>query len=67
MMTRRGILDTGLIAAVAVSLGIGKRESIGLYQIARAPGIFAQGIEQSHKPITAIPMLSDEEVHLVRE
>lgn len=61
-----GILDTGIIASVCVSLGIGERESIGLYQIARAPGLFAHGVEQSHKPITAIPMIRDEEVHLER-
>jgi len=56
-----GWLKTGLAAAVFCELGIGARESIGLFQLICAPGIFAQGVEQTHKPITAIPMLSDEQ------
>ncbi|PCH95404.1 MAG: citrate synthase [Gammaproteobacteria bacterium] len=56
-----GWLKTGLAAAVFCELGIGAREAIGLFQLICAPGIFAHGIEQTHKPITAIPMLSDEE------
>lgn len=56
-----GWLKTGIAAAVFCELGIGARESIGLYQLICAPGVFAQGVEQTHKPITAIPMLSDEQ------
>ena len=56
-----GILKTGLAAMVFCQLGIAARESIGLYQLICAPGIFAHGAEQTHKPITAMPMLSDEQ------
>jgi len=56
-----GWLKTGLAAAVFCELNIGAREAIGLFQLICAPGIFAQGVEQTHKPITAIPMLSDEQ------
>lgn len=56
-----GLLKTGLAATVFCELGIPPRESIGLYQLLCAPGIFAHGVEQTHKPITAMPMLTDEQ------
>ncbi|GLX80305.1 hypothetical protein tinsulaeT_36450 [Thalassotalea insulae] len=56
-----GILKTGLAAMVFCHLGIAAREAVGLYQLLCAPGIFAHGVEQTHKPITAMPMLSDEQ------
>lgn len=56
-----GLLRTGLAAAVFCELGIAARESIGLFQLLCAPGIFAHGVEQTHKPITAMPMLNDEQ------
>ena len=56
-----GWLKTGIAAAVFCELGIGARESVGLFQLICAPGIFAHGVEQTHKPITAIPMLADEQ------
>jgi len=56
-----GCLKTGLAAAVFCQLGLTNRQGVGLYQIICAPGIFAHGVEQMHKPITAIPMLSDEQ------
>jgi citrate synthase len=58
-----GISPIGLTAAVFLQLELGARESIGLYQLLRAPGILAQGMEQTHKPITSIPMLKDEDYH----
>lgn len=58
-----GITPIGLSAAVFLHLELGERESIGLYQLLRAPGILAHGMEQSHKPITAIPMLQDDDYH----
>lgn len=58
-----GISPIGLAAAVFLELELGARESTGLYQLLRAPGILAQGMEQTHKPITAIPMLKDQEYH----
>jgi len=56
-----GWLKTGLVAAVFCELGISARQGIGLFQLICAPGIFAQGVEQMHKPITAIPMPADEQ------
>lgn len=56
-----GILDVGLCAAVCLDLGIGARESIGVYQWLRTPGLLAHGMEQTHKPITDSPLLADEE------
>lgn len=56
-----GWLKTGIAAAVFCELGIGAREAVGLFQLICAPGVFAHGVEQTHKPITAIPMLSDEQ------
>ncbi|WP_159084171.1 citrate synthase family protein [Saccharobesus litoralis] len=54
-------LKTGLAATVFCELGIPARESIGLFQLLCAPGIFAHGVEQTHKPITAMPILKDEQ------
>ena len=52
-----GLLKTGLAALVFCQLGISSRASVGLFQLICAPGVFAQGLEQAHKPITAMPML----------
>ncbi len=56
-----GLLKTGLAALVFCHLGVAAREAAGLFQLLCAPGIFAHGVEQTHKPITAMPMLSDEQ------
>jgi len=56
-----GWLKTGIAAAVFCELGISPRQGNGLFQLLCAPGILAHGVEQTHKPITAIPMLSDEQ------
>jgi citrate synthase len=58
---QQGILDTGLCAACCLDLGIGKRESIGFFQLLRAPGLLVHAMEQTHKPITDSPLLSDED------
>ncbi len=58
-----GWLAPGLAAAVFYEIGLGARESVGLFQLVRAPGIVAQAMEQTHKPITAMPMLADEYYH----
>ncbi len=58
-----GISPAGVAAAVFLELELGARESIGLYQLLRAPGILAHGMEQTHKPITSIPMLKDDDYH----
>ncbi|RDH85669.1 MAG: citrate synthase [endosymbiont of Galathealinum brachiosum] len=54
-------LNTGVAAAVFNDLGIGAREGAGLFQLMSAPGLLAHGLEQTHKPITAMPMLQDED------
>lgn len=56
-----GILDVGLCAAACLDLGIGARESIGVYQWLRVPGLLAHGMEQTHKPITESPLLADDD------
>ncbi|MCT6698167.1 citrate/2-methylcitrate synthase [Rheinheimera sp. 4Y26] len=58
---QQGVLDVGLCAAACLDLGIGQRESIGLFQLLRAPGLLAHGMEQTHRPITASPLLADED------
>ncbi len=55
-----GWLDTGLCAAVCADLGFGERESVALYQFFRSPGLIALGMEQSHLPIQALPLLEDQ-------
>lgn len=56
----QGWLAPGLVAAMCVELGIGAREGMGLYQLAKSVGILAQGMEQTHLPIAQAPMLKDE-------
>lgn len=58
--TGASINPCGLAAAVLFDLGIPARESGVLYQFLIAPGILAHGLEQTHKPITSIPFLSDD-------
>ena len=52
-------LTTGIAAAVFFDFELGAREAAGLFQLLSAPGILAHGLEQTHKPITAMPMLED--------
>lgn len=54
-------LTTGIAAAVLHDLGIGAREACGLFQLMSAPGLLAHGLEQTHKPINAMPMIEDED------
>lgn len=58
---RQGWLLPGIAAAVGLTLGLGARETLGLYQLAIAPGVMAQGIEQTHKPISSNPLLRDDQ------
>lgn len=55
-----GWLRAGLAAAVLSDLGFHPRTGGGLYQLLSAPGLLAQGIEMSNKPITAMPFIKDE-------
>lgn len=55
-----GWLRAGLAAAVLSDLGFHPRSGGSLYQLISAPGLLAQGIEMSNKPITAMPFIKDE-------
>jgi len=55
-----GWLDPGLAAAVFLDLGLKSREGAGLFQYLAAPGILAHGMEQSHRPVTDLPFVKDE-------
>ena len=61
-----GLTDTGLAAAIFCDLQIGSREGVGLYQLIIAPGLVAHGMEQTHKPITDMPLLEDKNYHYPR-
>lgn len=54
-----GILSTGMAAAVFVDLGFKPRAGGALFQLLQAPGLLAHGLEQSNKPLTAMPFLED--------
>jgi len=54
-----GWLPTGLAASVFLDLGVAPREGGALFQLLCAPGILAHGLEQTHKPVTAMPFLED--------
>lgn len=56
---QKGWLLPGIAAAVGLALGLGQRETLGLFQLAIAPGVMAQGMEQTHKPISSNPLLGD--------
>lgn len=58
---RQGWLLPGIAAAVGVTLGLGARETLGLYQLAIAPGVMAHGMEQTHQPISSNPLLRDDQ------
>lgn len=58
---QQGWLLPGLAAAVGMTLGLGTRETLGLFQLAIAPGVMAQGMEQTHQPISSNPLLRDDQ------
>lgn len=58
-----GWLLPGVTAAVCVDLGLTPNAGAGLFQFAAAPGLLAQAIEVSGKPVTAAPFISDENYH----
>jgi citrate synthase len=62
-----GWLRAGLAAAVLSDLGFHPRTGGGFYQLLCAPGLLAQGIEMSNKPITAMPFIKDENYILETE
>lgn len=55
-----GLLEVGISACVFQQLGFHYRDSIGLYQLLKAPGLLAYGMEQTHNPLSTMPMLEDE-------
>ncbi len=56
-----GWLPVGVVAAVLTDLGFQPRAAAGIYQIISAPGLLAHGVEQSSKPLSAMPFLADED------
>ncbi len=56
-----GWLVNGVAAAVFCDLGFMPRVGAGLFQLIRAPGVLAHGLEMANKPLTAMPFLSDEQ------
>lgn len=56
---RMGWLSTGLAAAAMADLGFQPRIGAGLFQLFCAPGLFAHGIEQTPRPLTAMPFPDD--------
>jgi citrate synthase len=60
----QGWLAPGLVAAAGLALDLGARESLGLYQLLIAPGVVAQGMEQTHRPISSNPLLADSHYEL---
>ncbi len=58
---KMGWLATGLAAAVFSDLGFQPRMGGGLFQLLCAPGLLAQGLELTNKPITAMPFPKDED------
>ncbi len=57
-----GLLKTGLVAALLCELKFKPRLGSCIFQYMAIPSIIAQGIEQSHNPITAMPLLKDDKV-----
>ena len=55
-----GLTDLGLCAAVFCDLGLEPRAAVGMFQMLYAPGLFFQGVEQAHKPVSHLPFLEDE-------
>jgi len=56
-----GWLATGVAAAVFSELGFQPRYGAGLFQLLCAPGLLAHGMEQSNKPMTAMPFIKDDD------
>jgi len=61
-----GWLQSGLLAATLVDLGILPRLAPGVMQLFAAPGLLAQGMENAHKPTTAMPFVSDDNCEIER-
>lgn len=55
-----GWLMPGVAAAAFLDLGLDSRTGAALFQLFSAPGLLAQGLEMSSKPITAMPFLKQE-------
>ncbi len=53
-----GWLDTGLAAAVFLSIGFGIRAAPALFQYLSLPGVLAHGVEKANQPITEMPFIS---------
>jgi citrate synthase len=61
-----GWLDPGVAAAVLLDLGFDEYAAMGLFQLSRAPGVLAHGIEMVGQPTTALPF-PDDDHYLIEE
>lgn len=62
----KGLLMTGVAAAVFSDLGFHPRAGGCLFQLCGAPGLVAHGLELANKPITAMPFVSDDDYVIAR-
>jgi citrate synthase len=56
----RGLLITGVTAAVFSDLGFQPKAGGSLFQLLGSPGLVAHGLEMSGKPLLAMPFVKDE-------
>jgi citrate synthase len=54
-----GWLDPAVAAATLIDLGFDELTAMGLFQLSRAPGLLAHGMEMVGQPLTAMPFLDD--------
>lgn len=62
--SKTGWLPISIASAVFLDLGIKPREGIALFQLLCSPGIVAQALEQTHKPLSSMPFLEDQQYEL---
>lgn len=63
----QGWLTSGIAAATFCDLGFQPRYGGALLQLICAPGLLAQGLELSNKPVTAFPFVDDENYFIETE
>ena len=55
-----GILPCGVFAAASLDLGLHRRATGGLFQLASLPGLLSHAVEMGNKSIADIPFLDDQ-------
>lgn len=56
-----GWLDPAVAAATLLDLGFDELTAMGVFQLARAPGLLAHGLEMVGQPLTAMPFPGDDQ------